>query len=189
MEYITLNNGIKMPKAGFGVFQIKDKNLSSITFLNSLCWVNGLNSTWLTTGVIFIPFLNLFHKLTVILEIPIDLIFILDAIDAGYRLIDTAQSYGNEEAVGEAVTKVSFVNIPFFPSANGAQASNWTPYLLLYSKALSCWWNGLTSTWLIAGFTSTSNAKSTNLNLNTNTSSFFSHYDPATVEMICGLKR
>ena len=26
-------------------------------------------------------------------------------------------------------------------------------------------------------------------NLNTNTSSFFSHYDPATVEMICGLKR
>jgi len=63
MEYITLNNGIKMPKAGFGVFQIKDKNECVKV--------------------------------------------ILDAIDAGYRLIDTAQSYGNEEAVGEAVTKTS----------------------------------------------------------------------------------
>ena len=26
-------------------------------------------------------------------------------------------------------------------------------------------------------------------NMNKDTSSFFSHYDPATVEMICGLKR
>ncbi|WP_273401772.1 aldo/keto reductase [Traorella massiliensis] len=30
---------------------------------------------------------------------------VLDAIDAGYRLIDTAQSYGNEEAVGNAIKK------------------------------------------------------------------------------------
>lgn len=30
---------------------------------------------------------------------------ILDAITAGYRLIDTAQSYGNEEAVGNAIKK------------------------------------------------------------------------------------
>lgn len=30
---------------------------------------------------------------------------VLDAIDAGYRSIDTAQSYGNEEAVGRAVEK------------------------------------------------------------------------------------
>ena len=30
---------------------------------------------------------------------------VLDAIDAGYRLIDTAQSYSNEEAVGNAIKK------------------------------------------------------------------------------------
>ncbi len=30
---------------------------------------------------------------------------VLDAISAGYRLIDTAQSYGNEEAVGNAIKK------------------------------------------------------------------------------------
>lgn len=59
MEYIILNNGVKMPAAGFGVFQVRDA---------AEC-----------TRVV------------------------LDAIDAGYRLIDTAQSYGNEEAVGEAI--------------------------------------------------------------------------------------
>ena len=63
MEYVNLNNGIKMPAVGFGVFQITD---------NEEC-----------TRVV------------------------LDAIDAGYRLIDTAQSYENEEAVGEAIAKSS----------------------------------------------------------------------------------
>ena len=61
MEYITLNNGIKMPCVGFGVFQVKDKEECVQA--------------------------------------------ILDAIETGYRLIDTAQSYGNEEAVGEAIAK------------------------------------------------------------------------------------
>ncbi|NFL87890.1 aldo/keto reductase [Clostridium botulinum] len=61
MEYVTLNNGIKMPKVGFGVFQITDK-----------------------------------EECTKV---------VLDAINAGYRLIDTAQAYGNEEAVGEAILK------------------------------------------------------------------------------------
>ncbi len=63
MEYLTLNNGVKMPKAGFGVFQINDKEECVRV--------------------------------------------VLDAIDAGYRLIDTAQSYGNEEAVGEAIQKTT----------------------------------------------------------------------------------
>ena len=48
-----------MPQAGFGVFQVKDQEECTRV--------------------------------------------VLDAIDAGYRLIDTAQSYGNEEAVGKAI--------------------------------------------------------------------------------------
>lgn len=63
MEYVKLNNGIKMPAVGFGVFQITDKEECTRV--------------------------------------------VLDAIDAGYRLIDTAQSYGNEKAVGEAIAKSS----------------------------------------------------------------------------------
>ena len=63
METVTLNNGVKMPKAGFGVFQVKDEEECTRS--------------------------------------------VLDAIDAGYRLIDTAQSYGNEEAVGKAIAQTS----------------------------------------------------------------------------------
>lgn len=58
-----LNNGIKMPIAGFGVFQIPDLEECERA--------------------------------------------VLDAIEVGYRLIDTAQAYGNEEAVGRAIQKTS----------------------------------------------------------------------------------
>lgn len=63
MEYVSLNNGVKMPAIGFGVFQITDKEECERV--------------------------------------------VLDAIEVGYRLIDTAQAYGNEEAVGEAIAKSS----------------------------------------------------------------------------------
>ena len=59
MEFAMLNNGIKMPMEGFGVFQVRDKEECKRS--------------------------------------------VLDAIKAGYRLIDTATSYTNEDAVGEAV--------------------------------------------------------------------------------------
>lgn len=59
MDYITLNNGVKMPQLGFGVFQIPDAAECQEAVEN--------------------------------------------AIDVGYRLIDTAASYGNEEAVGAAL--------------------------------------------------------------------------------------
>ena len=70
MEYRELNNGIKMPCVGFGVFQIQDKN----------------------------------ECVRVVKE----------AIEVGYRLIDTAQSYGNEEAVGEAIAKSSVPRADLF---------------------------------------------------------------------------
>lgn len=60
MEYVTLNNGVKMPKLGFGVFQISKEDCERC---------------------------------------------VLDAIKAGYRHIDTAQSYFNEEEVGNAIVK------------------------------------------------------------------------------------
>lgn len=59
MEYTTLNNGVTMPMAGFGVFQVTDKEECKQSVYN--------------------------------------------AIKTGYRLIDTAAVYGNEDAVGEAV--------------------------------------------------------------------------------------
>ena len=61
MEYVKLNNGVKMPILGYGVFQINDQEECE------RC--------------------------------------VLDAINVGYRLIDTAQAYGNEEAVGNAIKK------------------------------------------------------------------------------------
>ena len=61
MEYTILNNGVKMPMEGFGVFQMRDPGECEQA--------------------------------------------VLDAISVGYRLIDTAASYGNEEAVGAAIKK------------------------------------------------------------------------------------
>lgn len=61
MNYITLNNGIKMPMEGFGVFQVADPAQCEQA--------------------------------------------VTDAIQSGYRLIDTAAAYGNEEAVGRAIHK------------------------------------------------------------------------------------
>lgn len=64
MEYVTLNNGVKMPKLGFGVYQISKEECKQA---------------------------------------------VLDAIKIGYRLIDTAQSYFNEEEVGTAISEC---NVP-----------------------------------------------------------------------------
>lgn len=65
MDYVTLNNGVKMPQLGFGVFQMTDLDACEEMVYQSLM-----------------------H---------------------GYRLIDTAASYGNEEAVGRAIKRA---NIP-----------------------------------------------------------------------------
>lgn len=61
MEFTALNNGVKMPMEGFGVFQVPDPAQCEQA--------------------------------------------VLDAISSGYRLIDTAAAYMNEEAVGAAIKK------------------------------------------------------------------------------------
>ena len=60
METITLNNGIKMPQLGYGVYQVEPAEAERC---------------------------------------------VSDALSVGYRMVDTAQAYRNEEGVGAAVKK------------------------------------------------------------------------------------
>ncbi|MBF0961193.1 MAG: aldo/keto reductase [Alloprevotella tannerae] len=60
MTYVTLNNGVKMPQVGYGVYQVEPTEAERC---------------------------------------------VLDAISVGYRMIDTAQIYHNEEGVGNAIAK------------------------------------------------------------------------------------
>lgn len=60
MEYVTLNNGVKMPILGYGVYQVTQAECERC---------------------------------------------VLDALKVGYRSLDTAQSYFNEEQVGSAIQK------------------------------------------------------------------------------------
>lgn len=60
MEYITLNNGVKMPMAGIGTFLLSPDEAEAS---------------------------------------------VISALQAGYRLIDTANAYVNEKAVGRAIKK------------------------------------------------------------------------------------
>jgi 2,5-diketo-D-gluconate reductase A len=61
MQTVTLNNGVKMPIIGFGVYQVPDAEECENT--------------------------------------------VYEALKAGYRLIDTAAGYLNEEAVGRAIKR------------------------------------------------------------------------------------
>lgn len=69
MEYVTLNNGIKMPKLGYGVYQTPLEDTKKC---------------------------------------------VLDAIEIGYRSIDTAQAYGNEAGVGDALKECGIPREEFF---------------------------------------------------------------------------
>lgn len=69
MEYVTLNNGVKMPVLGYGVYQTPPEETERC---------------------------------------------VLDAIHSGYRSIDTAQAYGNEEGVGNAIAKSGLPREEFF---------------------------------------------------------------------------
>ena len=66
MKYLTLNNGIKIPQIGLGIYDLHEEKA------------------------------------------------ILDAIDMGYRLFDTAQMYGNERLLGNAIKKSNVPREEFF---------------------------------------------------------------------------
>lgn len=69
MENIVLNNGVKMPILGYGVYQVEPDECERC---------------------------------------------VSDAVEAGYRLIDTAQAYCNEEGVGRVVKKSGIKRDEFF---------------------------------------------------------------------------
>ena len=69
MEYVELNNGVKMPMLGYGVYQTPPEETERC---------------------------------------------VLEAVDVGYRSIDTAQAYGNEEGVGSAPAKSGLPREEFF---------------------------------------------------------------------------
>lgn len=69
MEYVELNNGVKMPMLGYGVYQTPPEETERC---------------------------------------------VLEAVDVGYRSIDTAQAYGNEEGVGNALAKSGLPREEFF---------------------------------------------------------------------------
>lgn len=69
MEYVELNNGVKMPLLGYGVYQTLPEEAERC---------------------------------------------VLEAVDVGYRSIDTAQAYGNEEGVGSALAKSGLPREEFF---------------------------------------------------------------------------
>lgn len=58
MNYVTLNNGVKMPMIGFGVFEIPKEETARCVY---------------------------------------------EALEVGYRFIDTAQAYYNEEETGDGI--------------------------------------------------------------------------------------
>lgn len=82
---VTLNNGVRMPQEGFGVYQIDDLAICKQA--------------------------------------------VLDAIETGYRAIDTAQAYGNEAAVGAAIAaspidrKDLFITSKIWPDHYGYAAT------------------------------------------------------------------
>jgi 2,5-diketo-D-gluconate reductase A len=69
MKTITLNNGIKMPQIGYGVYQISSRECERC---------------------------------------------VSDALEVGYRSVDTAKVYGNEKAVGDAIRKSSLAREEVF---------------------------------------------------------------------------
>lgn len=94
MQTVTLNNGVKMPLLGFGVYQIPDAEECE-------------NAVY-------------------------------EAITAGYRLIDTAAGYLNEEAVGRAIKRSGVPREELFITTKlWIQDAGYESAKLAFTKSLS----------------------------------------------------
>ncbi|WP_321380306.1 aldo/keto reductase [Trichococcus shcherbakoviae] len=93
MEYAILNNGVKIPMEGFGVFQVPDQAQCEQV--------------------------------------------VLEAIESGYRLIDTAAVYMNEEAVGAAIKKSGVPREELFITTKlWSQDANYTAAKVAFQTSL-----------------------------------------------------
>ncbi|MGO4548620.1 aldo/keto reductase [Paenibacillus sp. 2TAB23] len=93
MQYATLNNGVKMPIIGFGVYQVPDADECE-------------NAVY-------------------------------EALMAGYRLIDTAAGYLNEEAVGRAIKRSGVPREKLFITTKlWVQDAGYESTKLAFSKSL-----------------------------------------------------
>jgi diketogulonate reductase-like aldo/keto reductase len=92
MQNVKLNNGVEMPRLGFGVFQIFDLALCE------QC--------------------------------------VYDAIMSGYRLIDTAVSYRNEEAVGQAIQRSEIPRNELFITTKLWVQDNYEDTLKAFGRSL-----------------------------------------------------
>ncbi|QLG40324.1 aldo/keto reductase [Paenibacillus sp. E222] len=94
MQTVTLNNGVKMPMIGFGVYQVPDAEACE-------------NAVY-------------------------------EALMAGYRLIDTASGYLNEEAVGRAIKRSGVPREELFITTKlWVQDASYESAKLAFTKSLS----------------------------------------------------
>ena len=94
MQTVTLNNGVKMPIIGFGVYQVPDADECENT--------------------------------------------VYEALKAGYRLIDTAAGYLNEEAVGRAIKRSGIPREELFITTKlWIQDAGYESTKLAFAKSLS----------------------------------------------------
>ncbi|MGN7412681.1 aldo/keto reductase [Paenibacillus sp. SAF-068] len=94
MQTVTLNNGVKMPIIGFGVYQVPDADECENT--------------------------------------------VYEALKAGYRLIDTAAGYLNEEAVGRAIKRSGILREELFITTKlWIQDAGYESTKLAFAKSLN----------------------------------------------------
>jgi diketogulonate reductase-like aldo/keto reductase len=116
IRHVTLNNGVKMPVLGFGVYQIPAEQTEQA---------------------------------------------VSDALASGYRLLDTAEAYGNEEAVGRAISQSDVPRDELFVTPSAGSTRVRTPRSALSPRR-----------------------SSGSVELDTGGTLFFDHADPAMVSLL-----